>query len=305
VGGGPGGGGPGGGGGGGGRRFSLGGGKGPFWKGADMGFEKPGRRIGHLDMGYVKLQRLDYWVLDEADRMLDMGFFDDIMRIISHLPVKRQTLLFSATMPPRIRELSRKILVNPAEINIAVSAPPTRIDQRVYMVYDKQKQPLIRHILSESNCSSVLIFCSKKNNVKDLTRLLRSGKFSVDEIHSDLEQDKREDVLAAFASRRLRILVATDILSRGIDIDNIELVINYDVPNDGEDYVHRIGRTARAQTDGIAITFVNEQEQQKFSRIEELVGTVPKAEVPLQFGETPAYNPKPAFKKKRKFNNNR
>jgi ATP-dependent RNA helicase RhlE len=270
-------------------------------KGADIVIATPGRLIGHLAMGYVKLTRLEYLVLDEADRMLDMGFFDDIMRIISHLPAKRQTLLFSATMPSRIRELSRKILQNPAEVNISVSAPPKRIVQQAYVVYDHQKPALIKNILAESTFSSVLIFCSKKHNVKELTRLLKGAKLSVDEIHSDLEQDRREQVLAAFTNRRLRILVATDILSRGIDIDNIELVINYDVPNDGEDYVHRIGRTARAQTDGVAITLVNEKEQRKFSIIESLVGVVNKTPLPEKFGEAPAYNPSPARPKSRNF----
>ena len=260
-------------------------------RGADIVISTPGRLIGHLAMGYVKLQKLDFLVLDEADRMLDMGFNDDIMKIISFLPTKRQTLLFSATMPSRIRELSRKILKNPVEINIAVSAPPKSIHQQAYIVYDQQKLPLIKHLLSTSSYGSVLIFCSKKHNVKDLTRLLKSAKLSVDEIHSDLEQDQREQVLAAFTNRRLRILVATDILSRGIDIDNIELVINYDVPNDGEDYVHRIGRTARAQTDGVAITFVNQQEQRKFMQIEALVGEVEKPAIPEQFGDVPAYQP--------------
>jgi ATP-dependent RNA helicase RhlE len=270
-------------------------------KGADIVIATPGRLIGHLTMGYVKLQRLDCLVLDEADRMLDMGFYDDIMRIISYLPANRQTLLFSATMPSRIRELSRKILQNPVEVNISVSAPPKRIAQKAYIVYDQQKPALINHILKESTFTSVLIFCSKKHNVKDLARLLKKEKLSVDQIHSDLEQQEREQVLAAFTNRRLRILVATDILSRGIDIDNIDLVINYDVPNDGEDYVHRIGRTARAQTDGVAITFVNEKEQRKFSKIEQLVGVVEKVTVPEQFGETPAYSPQVERKPRKNF----
>jgi ATP-dependent RNA helicase RhlE len=268
-------------------------------KGADIIISTPGRLIGHLAMGYVKLQRLEFLVLDEADRMMDMGFNDDIMKIISFLPAQRQTLLFSATMPSRIRELSRKILKNPAEINIAVSAPPKSIHQQAYVVYEQQKLPLIKHILTSSSFNSVLIFCSKKQNVKELTRLLKSAKLSVDEIHSDLEQERREDVLAAFANRRLRILVATDILSRGIDIDNIELVINYEVPHDGEDYVHRIGRTARAQTDGVAITFVNEKEQRKFNAIESLVGNVEKVKVPEQFGAAPEYSTAPVRSKKK------
>jgi ATP-dependent RNA helicase RhlE len=260
-------------------------------KGADIVISTPGRLIAHLAMGYVKLKRLEYLVLDEADRMLDMGFHDDIMKIISFLPEQRQTLLFSATMPGRIRQLAKRILKDPAEVNISVSAPPKRIKQLAYVVYDQQKPALIKDFLTHSQHNSVLIFCSKKQNVKDLARALQRARLSVGEIHSDLEQANREEVLAAFTNRRLKILVATDILSRGIDIDNIELVINYDVPNDGEDYVHRIGRTARAQTDGVAITFVNEKEQRKFSVIESLVGEVEKGKVPESFGETPAYNP--------------
>ncbi len=261
-------------------------------KGADIVICTPGRMIGHLAMGYVKFKHLQYLVLDEADRMLDMGFNDDIMKIISFLPPKRQNLLFSATMPGRIRDLARKILHEPAEINISISKPPEKIKQEAFVVYDKQKPELIKFILRSSEFQSVLIFCSKKHTVKDLNRELKRAAFSVEEIHSDLEQSKREEVLAAFINGRLKILVATDILSRGIDIDNIDLVINFDVPNDGEDYVHRIGRTARAQSDGTAYTLINEKEQGKFLVIEKLLGyAVPKAHVPDQFGETPIYTP--------------
>ncbi len=266
-------------------------------KGADIVICTPGRMIGHLAMGYVKFKHLQYLVLDEADRMLDMGFYDDIMKIVSFLPSKRQNLLFSATMPVKIRELARKILNNPVEINISLSKPPEKIKQEAYVVYDKQKPELIKYLLRLTDFQSVLIFCSKKHTVKDLNRELKRAGFSVEEIHSDLEQNMREDVLAAFINKRLKILVATDILSRGIDIDNIDLVINFDVPNDGEDYVHRIGRTARAQSDGTAFTLVNEKEQNKFLAIEKLLGyAVPKAHVPEQFGETPHYNP---FERKR------
>lgn len=263
-------------------------------RGADIVICTPGRMIAHLNMGYVKLKGLQYLVLDEADRMLDMGFYDDIMKIISFMPHKRQNLLFSATMPAKIRELAKKILHDPAEINISISKPPAKIVQQAFVVYETQKIPLIKWLLkSVEHFKSILIFCSKKHNVKQLTSDLKRAHFNAKEIHSDLDQAAREDVLLEFRSRRLQILVATDILSRGIDIDNIDLVINYDVPNDGEDYVHRIGRTARAETDGMAYTFISEKEQNKFNTIEQLIGTpVPKVPVPEQFGPAPEYNPR-------------
>ncbi len=262
-------------------------------RGADIVICTPGRMIAHLNMGYVRTKGLQYLVLDEADRMLDMGFYDDIMKIISFLPPVRQNLLFSATMPTKIRDLARKILHDPAEINIALSKPPAKIVQQAFVVYETQKIPLVKWLLKSSNLKSTLIFCSKKHNVKQLTMELKRSRFNVKEIHSDLDQAGREDVLVEFKSRRLPILVATDILSRGIDIDNIEMVINYDVPNDGEDYIHRIGRTARAETDGLAFTFISEKEQNKFRTIEDLLGgPVKKAEVPAEFGPAPEYSPR-------------
>jgi superfamily II DNA/RNA helicase len=232
--------------------------------------------------------------LDEADRMLDMGFHDDLMKIISFLPKQRQNLLFSATMPMKMREMARKILVNPVEINIAISKPPEKIVQEAFIVYEPQKIPLVKYILRLKDFQSVIVFCSKKQNVKQLTQELKRAKLSVEEIHSDLDQTKREQVLLDFRNKKLKVLVATDILSRGIDIEDIDLVINFDVPNDGEDYVHRIGRTARASNEGTAYTFVSEKEQQKFAAIETLLEkSVTKAQVPEQFGETPAYNPRP------------
>jgi ATP-dependent RNA helicase RhlE len=258
--------------------------------GADVVICTPGKMIAHINMGYVKFSGLKYLVLDEADRMLDMGFYDDIMRIINALPAKRQNLLFSATMPSRIREMAKKILQNPAEINIAISKPNEKITQLAYVVYEAQKIPLVKFILHQKEFSSVLVFCSSKQAVKQLTRELKRTKLAVDEIHSDLEQDKREEVLMYFKSGRLKVLIATDILSRGIDIDNIGLVINYDVPHDGEDYVHRIGRTARAAAEGTAITFISEKEQRKFQSIERLLGKeVPKEKIPEHFGEGPEY----------------
>ena len=261
--------------------------------GVDVVICTPGRMIAHLNMGYVKMQALKYLILDEADRMLDMGFHDDIMKIISFLPKKRQNLLFSATMPMKMRELARKILHQPVEINIAVSKPPEQIVQEAFVVYEPQKIPLVKDVLRRKDFQSVIIFCSKKQNVKQLSNELKRANFSIEEIHSDLDQPKREQVLLDFRNKKLKILVATDILSRGIDIEDIDLVINYDVPNDGEDYIHRIGRTARAASEGTAYTFISEKEQQKFSQIEDLLGhPVTKAQVPEQFGPTPAYNPR-------------
>lgn len=268
-------------------------------QGADVVICTPGKMMAHIKMGYVKMSGLKYLVLDEADRMLDMGFYDDIMFIIKHLPPKRQNLLFSATMPPKIREMARQILHEPAEINIAISKPNEKITQEAFVVFEQQKIPLIKYVLQQKQFTSVLIFCSSKQSVKQLTRDLKRNRIKADEIHSDLEQDKREEVLMQFKSRRLPVLVATDILSRGIDIDNIELVINYDVPHDGEDYVHRIGRTARAAAEGTAYTFISPKEQRKFLSIEKLLGKpVTKATVPPEFGEVPEYNTNPAPRNK-------
>jgi ATP-dependent RNA helicase RhlE len=283
--------------------------------GADVVICTPGKMMAHIKMGYVKLDGLKYLILDEADRMLDMGFYDDIMFIINHLPKQRQNLLFSATMPHKIREMARKILHQPSEINISISKPNEKIVQEAFVVYEEQKIPLIKFLLKKKDFAMVLIFCSSKQSVKQLTRDLQRAGIKADEIHSDLDQDKREDVLMQFKSRRLPILIATDILSRGIDIDNIDLVINYDVPHDGEDYVHRIGRTARAAAEGTAYTFISPREQRKFLAIEKLLGKeVTKAKVPEEFGEVPVYSATPQrtgggggnrnFSKPRRFNNN-
>jgi ATP-dependent RNA helicase RhlE len=273
--------------------------------GVDIVICTPGRMISHLAMGYVKLDALSYLVLDEADRMLDMGFYDDIVKIISHMPAKRQNLLFSATMPPGIRKLANNILKDPAEINIAISKPPEKIKQGVFLVYEPQKIPLVKFVLQQKQFDSVLVFCSSKLNVKRLTEELKRAKFPADQIHSDLEQTQREQTLIDFKTGKVKILVATDILSRGIDIEDISLVINYDVPHDGEDYVHRIGRTARAATTGTAYTFVTEKELYKFHRIEKLLGhAVPKETVPEQFGPAPVaseYSERPKKKRYQKF----
>jgi superfamily II DNA/RNA helicase len=260
--------------------------------GADIVVCTPGKMMYHIKMGHVKLQKLQFLVLDEADRMLDMGFFDDIIFILDHLPKNRQNLLFSATMPPKIRSLAKNILTNPAEINVAINKPPDKIIQQAYIVHEEQKLPLVLYLLKETKHKMVLVFCSSKLNVKQLTRLLKKEGINAGEIHSDLDQNSREEILSKFKSGRLPVLVATDILSRGVDIENIELVINFDVPHDGEDYVHRIGRTARAEAEGAAYTLVSLKEQKKFFSIEKLLGKeVPKITIPAELGEQPAYNP--------------
>ena len=266
--------------------------------GVDIVVCTPGRMIAHLNMGYVKLKGLKYLVLDEADRMLDMGFSDDLSKIVTFLPAVRQNLLFSATMPAKMRVLAKKLLHDPIEINIAISKPPEQIVQKAFIVYEAQKVPIIIDMLSSKKFSKVIVFCSKKLNVKQLTLKLKHANLAVAEIHSDLDQKSREQYLQDFRNQKINILVATDVLSRGIDIDDIDLVINYDVPNDGEDYIHRIGRTARAATSGTAFTLVSESEQGKCAIIEQLLGApIFKGTVPTEFGPTPAYNPKAIVKK--------
>ncbi len=270
-------------------------------KGADMLICTPGRLIAHLNMGYVKFDQLEFLVLDEADRMLDMGFIDDIMLIISKLPKNRQTMLFSATMPQKIRELSRKIMRNPKEIGIAISQPAERVIQEAYVVHTAQKMPLFIRLLKDYPGKSILVFCSTKVKTRELSSALRKSGIQVGEMHSDLEQAQREDVLRRFTSRDLLILVATDVLARGIDIEDIDLIINYDVPGDAESYIHRIGRTARAASEGKAITLISESEHHKFRLIEELMQrTVNKMPVPDDFGPAPDYHPgkKPALKRR-------
>ncbi len=269
-------------------------------EGADIIIGTPGRLIAHLNMGYVNVKTLQCLVLDEADRMLDMGFYDDIIKIISYLPEKRQNLLFAATMPVKIRELIRKVLNNPLEVNIAVSKPAEKVLQIAYNVYEKQKVALVKDLLQGKKLRSVIIFCSTKSKAKILSKELKVTGSVLAEIHSDLDQKEREKVLMNFKNRSVNILVATDILSRGIDIEDIDLIINYDVPNDGEDYIHRIGRTARAEAEGIAITLISEKEQRKFQQIEQMLGKpVMKSALPSHLGEAPAHNPGRAGGKER------
>lgn len=261
-------------------------------QGANIIIATPGRLIAHLNQGYVKFNTLKHLVLDEADRMLDMGFSDDLNKIIRFLPEKRQTLLFSATMPPKIRSLAAKILRSPEEISIAISKPADKVIQAAYLVYNAQKVELIKQLLTGKKLKSIIIFSSTKSNVKELERVLLKIGMNTASIHSDLTQDQRNEVLRNFRNRKLQILVATDIVSRGIDIDSIELVINYDVPSDAEDYIHRIGRTARAEATGVALTFINPQDQRKFKNIEQLIGSeVMKLPLPPELGEAPQYKP--------------
>jgi len=241
-------------------------------QGAPIIVATPGRLIAHIDLGYVNFSRLRFLVLDEADRMLDMGFAPDIMKIVNQLPRKRQTLLFSATMPPAIRRISKDLLNNPFEISLAISKPAENIQQIAYAVEDEYKIPLTETLLSaEKNLKRVIIFTSTKIKARELAdRLIRRG-LNVMAIHSDLEQAVREERLLAFRNGTLPIVVATDVLARGIDVKGIDVVINFDVPGDGEDYVHRIGRTARAEASGVAITYVNRKDKKRFQRIEELI----------------------------------
>jgi superfamily II DNA/RNA helicase len=240
--------------------------------GANVVIGTPGRLIAHLNMGNLKLENLRHLILDEADRMLDMGFVEDILKIINQAPKKRQTLMFSATMPPKIRQFAAKLLHEPKEISIAVSKPAERVVQGVFRVHDKDKNSVAVWLLKEKNLPSVIIFTGTKSKARQLERDLQKAGVNAKSISSDLEQKEREEVLRAFRSRRLPVLVATDVLSRGIDIEDIGMVINYDVPGDAEDYIHRIGRTARAESKGEAYTFVSGEEFRKFKRIEELMG---------------------------------
>lgn len=242
-------------------------------QGANIIIATPGRLLAHLNQGYVKFNTVKHLILDEADRMLDMGFSDDLNRIISFLPKERQTLMFSATMPPKIRTLANKILKQPVEINIAMSKPAEGVIQAAYMVHNDKKVELIKYLLNGKKLKSIIIFSSTKHKVKELEKELKRLKMNTAAIHSDLTQDQRNEVLRNFKSKKLQILVATDILSRGIDIDSIELVINFDVPGDAEDYIHRVGRTARAESTGVALTFISPTDRRKFKNIEELIGS--------------------------------
>ncbi|MEQ2546321.1 DEAD/DEAH box helicase [Alistipes intestinihominis] len=278
----------------------YGGGDGKGWdiqkkgmlSGSDVVIATPGRMIAHLQNSGVDLSHVEYLILDEADRMLDMGFSEDIMKIVSYMPRERQTIMFSATLPPKIRELAKTILRNPAEVNIAISKPNEAIDQSAYVCYENQKLGIIRELFAEPTDSKTIIFSSSKLKVKELAHTLKRMKLDVAAMHSDLEQAQREEVMLNFKNNKVKILVATDIVARGIDIEDIGLVLNYDVPHDPEDYIHRIGRTARAAATGSAVTFVSEEEQGKFHQIEKFIERdIRKAELPESVGEGPKYAP--------------
>ena len=277
-----------------------GGGDGASWEqqkrgltlGADVIIATPGRLISHLKISNIEFTGDEYLILDEADRMLDMGFYDDIMDICSYMPKERQTLLFSATMPPKIRQLAKNILHNPVEVSVAISKPNEAIDQSAYVCYEAQKIGIIQHLFAQPIEGKTIVFASSKIKCKEVAYLLKKKKFRVAAMHSDLAQEERDKVMLDFKNNKLDILVATDIVARGIDIDQIGLVINYDVPRDPEDYIHRIGRTARANADGRAMTFVAEDDQVRFQRIERFLGyEVRKEAVPEELGETPQYKP--------------
>lgn len=268
--------------------------------GADMVIATPGRLLAHLSMGYVDLSKVSFFVLDEADRMLDMGFIDDIMQIVGHMPKERQTLLFSATMPQKIQQLAKTILNNPIEVKIAVSKPAERIRQAAYVCFESQKLSILEKLFHDMPPQKVIIFSSSKLKVKELTKNIRRWKLKVGEMHSDLDQNEREEVMLKFKAGNINVVVATDIISRGIDIDNIETVINYDVPHEAEDYVHRIGRTARADRDGRAYTFISEKERGKFRMIEKLLEKeIDKLPVPVELGAVPEYSDSEEKKKRR------
>jgi superfamily II DNA/RNA helicase len=287
----------------------YGGGDGQAWEvqrkalqqGADIAIATPGRLIAMLQMGVINFEKLKHLILDEADRMLDMGFYDDIVKIINHLPKQRQTLLFSATMPPKIRKLANTILINPSQISIAIAKPAEGILQQAYLVYDTQKVRLLKHILKNGEYKSVIVFVSTKENVKLLDIELRRAGMATKAFHSDLEQKEREEIMRDFRNKTLNILIGTDILSRGIDVEGINLVVNFNSPHDPEDYIHRIGRTARADTTGTAITFINDKDQHKFAAVEQLIGKeVPKLPLPESLGAGPTYDPS-----KRNFSDNK
>ncbi len=280
----------------------YGGGDGKDWqiqkdaltKGVDIVVATPGKLISHLKLGYVNFKNVKHLVLDEADRMLDMGFIDDLQTIISHLPSDRQTLMFSATMPNNIKDLAKKIMKSPAEISFSVSKPAEGVTQNMYMAHEEQKIGVLTHILSErTHFDSVIVFTSSKMKVSEIVKSLKRAGLPAQGISSNLTQEMREEVLRGFRSKRIRILVATDVMSRGIDIKEINMVVNFDVPHDAEDYVHRVGRTARANTKGEAFTFINEKDMHRVRQIERLIETkFEKLPPPEALGPGPVWKEK-------------
>ena len=293
----------------------YGGGKAGDWKeqkkamdqGVDIIIATPGKLISHLIMKSISVDTIENLIFDEADRMLDMGFYEDICRIISFLPEKRQNLMFSATMPPKIRDLAKRFLTDPFEVSIEISKPSAGVLQAAYLTFDNQKTPLISSLIKgKDEYKSILIFTSTKRKVNDIVKSLRGNGYDIKGISSDLEQQEREDVLMEFTTKKVRVLVATDVISRGIDIKDINLVINYDVPGNPADYVHRIGRTARADTTGVAITLINPDDMYKFRNIETLIeNEVPKVKLPEVLGEGPEWRKKSSTGNNHKGGNNK
>ena len=274
-------------------------------EGVDIIIATPGRLIAHLSSGVLKMDKLKHLVLDEADRMLDMGFYEDIMKIVGYLPKNRQTVMFSATMPPKIRTLAAKLLNEPESISLAISKPAEGINQQVYLVFDDQKVPLLTEILKSTTYKRIIVFAGRKEKVKELGKVFKKLGLKVAAFHSDLEQKEREAIMLDFKNSKLDVLIGTDVLSRGIDVTGIDLVINYDAPQDPEDYIHRIGRTARAATTGTAITLVNNKDKRKLANIEKLIERqIERMPLPENIGEAPKDEPandKPAYPKKKKF----
>lgn len=276
-------------------------------EGVDIIIATPGRLIAHLSSGVLKMDKLKYLVLDEADRMLDMGFYEDIMKIVGYLPKERQTVMFSATMPPKIRTLAAKLLNEPENISLAISKPAEGINQQVYMVHDDQKVPLLTDILKPATFKRIIVFAGRKEKVKELGKVFKKLGQKVAAFHSDLEQKEREAIMLDFKNSKLDVLIGTDVLSRGIDVTGIDLVINFDAPQDPEDYIHRIGRTARAATTGTAITFVNNKDKRKLANIEKLIERqIDRIALPEHLGEAPKEGAvdaekKPYVKKKKFF----
>lgn len=256
--------------------------------GADIVIATPGRLLSHMNIMDIDFSGVKYFILDEADRMLDMGFYDDIMKIVEHLPNDRQTIMFSATMPENIRRMAKKIMHNPAEVKIAISRPPESIAQRALYCYEAQKTPYVIDRLKEAGLKKVILFAGKKQRVKELAVLLGRQGLNARAMHSDLEQKERDAVMLDFRNNKVDVLVATDIVARGIDVDDIPLVINFDVPRDAEDYVHRIGRTARAENSGEAITLVSPEDAKYWGKIERfLQKEIQRLTLPSALGDAP------------------
>ena len=260
--------------------------------GAELVIATPGRLMQHIHLGYVDFSGLKYLILDEADKMLDMGFYEDIQFIISKFPTERQNLMFSATMPAKIKKLAKEILTEPEEIKLAVSKPAEKVRQLAYLTYDGQKLDTLLQAIEDRTVDSMVIFAGRKSSVDQIERALKQKGLNVSAIHSDKEQHERADIMRRFKNHEIKFIVATDILSRGIDVDNISHVVNYDIPKDPEDYIHRIGRTARAERDGEAFSFINKEDQRYFQKIERLMEReVPKLPPPKHLGDGPSYEP--------------